>query len=206
MANRLSQIATRTGDDGTTGLGDGSRVAKDHLRVQAMGDVDELNSTLGVLLAEPLPDGVRALLVAVQHELFNLGGELSIPGFSLLKAEAVLRLDEALAEYNATLPRLAEFILPAGTRSAALAHVSRSVARRAERAVVALAAVEPVNDAPRQYLNRLSDLLFVLARVLNRANLDGLGGDDVYWRSEKLRRAEAAVAPGDSAAERGADA
>jgi cob(I)alamin adenosyltransferase len=191
MANRLSQIATRTGDDGTTGLGDGSRVPKDHLRVQAMGEVDELNSTLGVLLAEPLPDDVRALLVAVQHELFNLGGELSIPGFSLLKAEAVLRLDEALAAYNATLPRLAEFILPAGTRSAALAHVSRSVARRAERAVVALAAVEAVNEAPRQYLNRLSDLLFVLARVLNRANLDGLGGDDVYWRSEKLQRAEA---------------
>lgn len=188
MANRLTQIATRTGDDGTTGLGDGSRVPKHHLRVAAMGDVDELNSTLGVLLAEPLPDGVRQLLVVVQHELFNLGGELSIPGFTLLKDEAVLRLDEALAEHNAALPRLAEFILPAGTRSAALAHVSRSVARRAERAVVLLASEEPVNDAPRQYLNRLSDLLFVLARVLNRANLDGLGGDDVYWRSERLAR------------------
>ena len=186
MANRLTQIATRTGDDGSTGLGDGSRVTKDHLRVQAMGDVDELNSTLGVLLAEPLPEALRSLLVTVQHELFNLGGELSIPGFTLLKAEAVLHLDEALAQHNAALPRLAEFILPAGTRSAALAHVSRSVARRAERAVVALAAQEPVNDAPRQYLNRLSDLLFVLARVLNRANLDGLGGDDVYWRSERL--------------------
>jgi cob(I)alamin adenosyltransferase len=188
MANRLTQIATRTGDDGTTGLGDGSRVPKHHLRVAAMGDVDELNSTLGVLLAEPLPDGVRQLLVVIQHELFNLGGELSIPGFTLLKDEAVLRLDEALAEHNANLPRLAEFILPAGTRSAALAHVSRSVARRAERAVVLLAAQETVNDAPRQYLNRLSDLLFVLARVLNRANLDGLGGDDVYWRSERLAR------------------
>ena len=188
MSNRLTQIATRTGDDGTTGLGDGSRVPKHHLRVAAMGDVDELNSTLGVLLAEPLPDGVRQLLVVVQHELFNLGGELSIPGFTLLKDDAVLRLDEALAEHNATLPRLAEFILPAGTRSAALAHVSRSVARRAERAVVLLAAQVAVNDAPRQYLNRLSDLLFVLARVLNRANLDGLGGDDVYWRSERLAR------------------
>ena len=188
MSNRLTQIATRTGDDGTTGLGDGSRVPKHHLRVAAMGDVDELNSTLGVLLAEPLPDGVRQLLVVVQHELFNLGGELSIPGFTLLKDEAVLRLDEALAEHNAALSRLAEFILPAGTRSAALAHVSRSVARRAERAVVLLASSEPVNDAPRQYLNRLSDLLFVLARVLNRANLDGLGGDDVYWRSERLAR------------------
>ena len=188
MANRLTQIATRTGDDGTTGLGDGSRVPKDHLRVQAMGDVDELNSSLGVLLAEPLPDGVRELLVVVQHELFNLGGELSIPGYTLLKDAAVLRLDQALAEHNATLPRLAEFILPAGTRSAALAHVSRSVARRAERAVVALTASSPVNDAPRQYLNRLSDLLFVLARVLNRANLDGLGGDDVYWHSERLQQ------------------
>ena len=188
MSNRLTQIATRTGDDGTTGLGDGSRVPKDHLRVAAMGDVDELNSGLGVLLAEKLPGDVRELLVVIQHELFNLGGELSIPGFQLLKTEAVLRLDEALAEHNANLPRLAEFILPAGTRSAALAHVSRSVARRAERAVVLLAAQEAVNDAPRQYLNRLSDLLFVLARVLNRANLDGLGGDDVYWRSERLAR------------------
>jgi cob(I)alamin adenosyltransferase len=190
MANRLTQIATRTGDDGTTGLGDGTRVAKDALRVRAMGDVDELNSQLGVLLAEPLPADVRELLLTIQHELFNLGGELSIPGFELLKADAVLRLDEALARYNATLPRLQEFILPAGTRSAALAHVGRTVARRAERAVVALAAHEAVNAAPRQYLNRLSDLLFVLARVLNRANLDGLGGDDVYWQSDRLARAQ----------------
>jgi cob(I)alamin adenosyltransferase len=186
MANRLSQIATRTGDDGSTGLGDGTRVAKDHLRVQAMGDVDELNSTLGVLLAEPLPDDVRDLLVVIQHELFNLGGELSIPGFELLKSGAVARLDEALAHYNAALPRLKEFILPAGTRSAAIAHVARTVARRAERALVTLGAAERVRNEPRQYLNRLSDLLFVLARVLNRANLDGLGGDDVYWQSAKL--------------------
>jgi cob(I)alamin adenosyltransferase len=190
MAKRLTQIATRTGDNGTTGLGDGTRVAKDALRVHALGDVDELNSQLGVLLAEPLPADVRELLVTIQHELFNLGGELSIPGFELLKADAVLRLDEALARYNGALPRLQEFILPAGTRSAALAHVGRTVARRAERAVVALAAQEAVNAAPRQYLNRLSDLLFVLARVLNRANLDGLGGDDVYWHSERLVRAQ----------------
>ena len=188
MANRLTQISTRTGDDGSTGLGDGSRVPKDHLRVVAMGDVDELNSGLGVLLSEPLPDDVRALLVVIQHELFNLGGELTIPGYELVKADAVLRLDEALGHYNDQLPRLKEFILPAGTRSAALAHVSRTVARRAERAVVALAATDKVNDAPRQFLNRLSDLLFVLARVLNRANLDGLGGDDVYWHSERLAR------------------
>lgn len=190
MANRLTQIATRTGDDGSTGLGDGTRVPKDHLRVQAMGDVDELNSQIGVLLAEPLPADVRELLVVIQHELFNLGGELCIPGFELLKAEAVLHLDAALATHNAALPRLAEFILPAGTRSAALAHVCRTVARRAERAVVSLGAAETVRDEPRQYLNRLSDLMFVLARVLNRANLDGLGGDDVYWRSERLQRGE----------------
>jgi len=190
MAHRLTQIATRTGDDGTTGLGDGARVPKDHRRVQAMGDVDELNSHLGVLLAEPLPHDVRELLVVIQHELFNLGGELSIPGFELLKPEAVARLDDALARHNAALPRLKEFILPAGTRSAALAHVGRTIARRAERAVVALGAAETVRAEPRQYLNRLSDLLFVLARVLNRANLDGLGGDDVYWRSERLARGD----------------
>ena len=189
MANRLTQIATRTGDDGTTGLGDGSRVPKSDHRIAAMGDVDELNSHLGVLLAEPLPDDVRALLVTIQHELFNLGGELSIPGFTLLKDEAVALLDDALARYNANLPRLVEFILPAGTRSASLAHVARAVARRAERAVVGLAAESAVNPAPRLFLNRLSDLLFVLARVLNRANLDGLGGDDVYWKSEKLAKA-----------------
>src|SRR5450432_1702881 len=188
MAHRLTQIATRTGDDGTTGLGDGTRVAKSDLRIAALGDVDELNSTLGVVLAEPLPDDVRELLVVIQHELFNLGGELSIPGCALLKAEAVLRLDEALAHYNATLPRLKEFILPAGTRSAALSHVARTVARRAERSVVALATSDVVRAEARQYLNRLSDLLFVLARVLNRANLDGQGGDDVYWKSERLAR------------------
>ncbi|MDQ6629711.1 MAG: cob(I)yrinic acid a,c-diamide adenosyltransferase [Pseudomonadota bacterium] len=187
MANRLTQIATRTGDDGTTGLGDGSRVGKDHLRIAALGDVDELNSHLGVLLAEPLPADVRELLVVVQHELFNLGGELSIPGFALLKEAAVTGLDAALARYNATLPRLQEFILPAGTRGAALAHVARTVARRAERAVVALANREAVRVEARQYLNRLSDLLFVLARVLNRANPDQLG-DDVYWKSERLAR------------------
>jgi cob(I)alamin adenosyltransferase len=185
MANRLSQIATRTGDNGTTGLGDNTRVSKDSLRVHAMGDVDELNSHIGVLLCEELPPGVRELLVEVQHQLFNLGGELSIPGFELLKPEAVALLDEALAEHNAKLPRLAEFILPAGSRAASLAHVCRTVARRAERAVVALGAAEPVKESPRHYLNRLSDLLFVLSRVLNRMN----GGDDVYWKSERMARA-----------------
>ncbi|MBP6404826.1 MAG: cob(I)yrinic acid a,c-diamide adenosyltransferase [Ramlibacter sp.] len=185
MGNRLTQIATRTGDNGTTGLGDNTRVSKDSLRVHAMGDVDELNSHIGLLLCEDMPSGVRDLLVEVQHQLFNLGGELSIPGFELLKADAVLALDEALATYNEQLPRLQEFILPAGNRAAAQAHVCRTVARRAERAVVALGAAEALKDTTRQYLNRLSDLMFVLARVLNRMN----GGDDVYWRSERLARA-----------------
>ena len=184
MANRLSQIATRTGDNGTTGLGDNTRVSKDSLRVHAMGDIDELNSTIGVLLCETMPGDVRDVLVEVQHQLFNLGGELSIPGYELLKHDAVLLLDEALETYNAQLPRLAEFILPAGTRAASLAHVCRTVARRAERAVVALEGAETLKDTPRQYLNRLSDLLFVLSRVLNRMN----GGDDVYWKSERLAR------------------
>jgi cob(I)alamin adenosyltransferase len=187
MGNRLTQIATRTGDDGSTGLGDNSRVPKDHLRVQAMGDVDELNSQIGVLLCEPMPDDLRELLVDVQHQLFNLGGELSMPGYTLLKPEALLQLDSALDLHNARLPRLAEFILPAGTRAASLAHVCRTVARRAERAVVALGSSEALNASLRQYLNRLSDLLFVLARVLNRVD----GGDDVYWKSERLTRTTA---------------
>ena len=186
MGKHLTQIATRTGDDGTTGLGDNTRVSKDSLRVHAMGEVDELNSHIGLLLCEQLPDGVRELLVEIQHQLFNLGGELSIPGYELLKAAAVLALDEALVQHNAALPRLQEFILPAGNRAAAQAHVCRTVARRAERSVVALGAAETLRDTPRQYLNRLSDLLFVLARVLNRMN----GGDDVYWKSERLARSQ----------------
>ena len=190
MGQRLTQIATRTGDDGTTGLGDNTRVRKDALRVHAMGDVDELNSNIGVLLCEAMPDGVRTLLVEIQHQLFNLGGELSIPGFELLKLEAVLALDEALAEHNETLPRLQEFILPAGTRAASQAHICRTVARRAERAVVALGAQDTLKDTPRQYLNRLSDLMFVLARVLNRYRTDGTVGDDVYWKSARLARAQ----------------
>jgi cob(I)alamin adenosyltransferase len=181
MANRLSSIATRTGDDGTTGLGDGTRVAKDDLRVDAMGHVDELNSVLGLLATEDLPAEVRADLTDIQHDLFDLGGELCIPGYTMVKEVQVARLDARLAHYNATLPRLAEFILPGGTRAAAVAHVARTVCRRAERAVVALGRVQPVNDAPRQYLNRLSDLLFVLARVLNRA----AGGADVLWQQRK---------------------
>ena len=190
MGQRLTQIATRTGDMGSTGLGDNTRVSKNNLRVHAMGDVDELNSNLGVLLCEDMPDAVRELLVQIQHQLFNLGGELSIPGFELLKQEAVLALDQALAQYNATLPALQEFILPAGSRAAALAHVCRTVTRRAERSVVALEDKEALKDTPRQYLNRLSDLLFVLARVLNRHRADGAVGDDVYWKSERLLQAD----------------
>lgn len=184
MGNRLSQIATRTGDDGTTGLGDNTRVSKNSARPHAMGDVDELNSHIGLLLCETLPEDVRAVLIDVQHELFNLGGEISIPGYELLKDDALLRLDEALARYNEQLPRLLEFILPAGTRAASQAHICRTVARRAERSVVALQEVETLRAAPRQYLNRLSDLMFVLARVLNRVD----GGDDVYWKSDRLAK------------------
>ncbi|MDR5853633.1 cob(I)yrinic acid a,c-diamide adenosyltransferase [Caballeronia sp. LZ062] len=179
MGNRLSKIATRTGDDGTTGLGDGRRVPKDDARFAAIGDVDELNSSLGVLLCEALPPDVRDALMQIQNDLFDLGGELSIPGHSMILDSHLARLDAWLADYNSTLPPLKEFILPGGSRAAALAHVCRTVCRRAERAIVALTRVEgdAVNDAPGRYVNRLSDLLFVLARVLNRAD----GGEDVLW-------------------------
>jgi len=188
MANRLSTIATRTGDDGTTGLGDGTRTSKDHARIRVMGEIDELNATVGVLLAEPLPDPVREDLLTIQHDLFDLGGELSIPGHAIVNDAQVARLDQRLAHYNGDLPRLAEFILPGGSRAAALAHVCRTVCRRAERALVGLAqAGGPGEVAPaaRQYLNRLSDLLFVLSRVLNRA----AGGADVLWQPERNRGA-----------------
>ena len=191
MGNRLSRITTRTGDDGTTGLGDGSRTSKNSLRVHAMGEVDELNSTVGLLLTEPLPDDVRDALTGVQHDLFDLGGELCIPGFENIAEAQLVRLDGLLERHNSTLPRLAEFILPGGSRAAAIAHVARTVCRRAERAVIALAAAEPVRPLCAQYLNRLSDLMFVLARVLNRYRADGTVGDDVYWKSERLARAGA---------------
>ncbi|MCE3263250.1 MAG: cobalamin adenosyltransferase [Pseudoduganella sp.] len=183
MGNRLSKIATRTGDKGTTGLGDGSRVDKDNVRIHAIGEVDELNSNLGVLLAEALPDEMREELVSIQHDLFDLGGELCIPGYQMIKEEHVERLDALLAKYNATLPALTEFILPAGSRAAAVAHVCRTVCRRAERAIVTLGKIETINDFPRQYVNRLSDLMFVLARVLNRF----AGGSDVLWHHDRKR-------------------
>ena len=181
MGHRLSKIVTRTGDAGTTGLGDGSRVAKDAPRIEAIGTVDELNSTLGVLLAENLPEAVSACLIGVQHDLFDLGGELSIPGHSAVTEAHVVRLEEAVEAFNADLAPLKEFVLPGGTRAAALAHVGRTICRRAERAVVALAGREAVSDPVRRYLNRLSDLLFVIARSLNRA----AGRPDVLWRRDR---------------------
>jgi len=181
MGHRLSRIYTRTGDTGTTGLGDGSRVGKDSLRVEALGAVDELNSTLGVLLAEPLADDLKALLTDIQHDLFDLGGELSIPGHTAIRPEQVTRLEQALDQYNATLEPLKEFILPGGSRAGALCHLARTVCRRAERRVVSLASSETVSPYCQQYVNRLSDLLFVLSRVINRH--DGCG--DVLWRRQR---------------------
>ena len=186
MGKRVTAVATRTGDDGTTGLGNNTRVSKASGRPHAMGDVDELNSHLGLLLCEPLPADMRELFIDIQHQLFNLGGELAMPGFEILKDDALAQLDAALKHYNQQLPGLQEFILPAGTRAACQAHVCRTVARRAERSVVALQQSEEMRPAPRQYLNRLSDLLFVLSRVLNRLD----GGAEVYWKSERLARAE----------------
>jgi cob(I)alamin adenosyltransferase len=178
MGHRLSKIVTRTGDAGTTGLGDGSRVAKDTARIAAIGDVDELNAALGLLLSESLPDAVAACLTETQHDLFDLGGELSIPGHEAVTEAHVERLERAVESFNAGLGPLKEFILPGGARAAALAHVARTVCRRAERSVVRLAQAEPVGAAARRYLNRLSDLLFVLSRALNRA----AGRPDVLWR------------------------
>lgn len=191
MGNRLSKIATRTGDDGTTGLGDNRRVSKASQRIACIGDVDELNSHLGLLLSEPLPAAMRELLIDIQHQLFNLGGELSMPSYELLKDSALLQIDQAIADCTDQLPPLKEFILPAGSRAAAQAHVCRTVARRAERSVIGLTEQEgkdALRPALRHYLNRLSDWLFLLARSLNRVD----GGDDVYWKSERLQRLEKA--------------
>jgi cob(I)alamin adenosyltransferase len=181
MGNRLSAITTRTGDAGTTGLGDGTRVPKDSLRIAALGDVDETNSVIGLLLTEDMPPAMREALESIQHDLFDLGGELCIPGYENMAEAQVKRLETYLEQYNAELPRLAEFILPGGSRASAYAHVARTVCRRAERAVVALGQAEPVRDAVRQYLNRLSDLLFVLSRALNRH----AGRGDVLWQQGK---------------------
>lgn len=187
MANRLSVIATRTGDDGSTGLGEGSRVPKDTARIAALGDVDELNSVIGLLLAEAIPTDTAADLLTIQHDLFDMGAELCIPGHIALAVAQVAHLDARLGHYNAALPPLREFILPGGARAAGLAHLARTVCRRAERAVVTLARDENVNPPVRQYLNRLSDLMFVLARYLNRES----GRPDVFWSSRVSRPATA---------------
>ncbi|MCS6996822.1 MAG: cob(I)yrinic acid a,c-diamide adenosyltransferase [Casimicrobiaceae bacterium] len=183
MRQRLTKITTKTGDGGSTGLADGRRLSKDHPRIVAIGEVDELNAAVGLLLTEPLPESLRAAIETVQHDLFDVGGELALPDQRLVTDAHVARLEALTAELNAELPPLAEFILPGGTRPAALAHLVRTVARRAERAVVALAAKEPVGAPLRVYLNRLSDLAFVLARQLNRA----AGRADVLWRGRALR-------------------
>jgi cob(I)alamin adenosyltransferase len=181
MGNRLSKIYTRTGDDGSTGLGDGSRTGKDSARVNAYGTVDEANSTLGVVLAAQLPEDIRKLLTTVQHQLFDLGGELCIPGHAAIKSEDVDALERQLDHYNEALPPLKDFILPAGGEAAARCHLARTIVRRAERETVALARNEAVRPEAIRYLNRLSDLLFVLARVLARA--DGQG--EVLWNHDR---------------------
>ncbi len=181
MGHRLSKITTRTGDAGETGLGDGTRVAKHSPRIQALGDIDELNSCLGLLLAERPPAPIAKALLQVQHDLFDLGGEVCIPGHSMVTEQHVARLEALTQAHNAKLKPLKEFILPGGTRAAAAAHLARAVCRRAERSLVALGRVEPVGERARQYLNRLSDLLFVLGRALNRAARRG----DVLWKHER---------------------
>ena len=183
MANRLTKIYTRTGDKGDTGLADGSRVRKDAPRIEAMGAIDELNSTIGVLLAEPMPDELRARLINVKNDLFDLGGELSVPGHSIIADSHIAQLETALDQFNLTRPALKDFILPSGSRAAALAHVARTVCRRAERRLVTLANTEDVPALAGPYLNRLSDLLFVASRVLNRHE----GGSDVLWQPGKNR-------------------
>lgn len=187
MGNRLSKIYTKTGDDGTTGLGDGSRTPKDSLRVNAYGTVDELNSAIGMVLAQDIPDGVREALTQIQHDLFDLGGELCIPGMAMIHDVDVTRLESTLDGFNADLPMLKEFILPGGGMAAACCHVARTVCRRAERETVTLARSESVRPEAIHYLNRLSDLLFVIARVLARAS----GHGEVLWQHERRKKPKA---------------
>ncbi len=181
MSNRLSKIVTRTGDAGTTGLGDGSRVTKDCLRITAIGEVDELNSCIGIVLAEDVPESVRVALIKIQHDLFDLGGEICIPGANIITEEHILHIETLVKQFNDELNPLKEFILPGGTRPASLAHLARTVCRRAERHIVHLANEEPVSDFARKYMNRLSDLLFVLGRYLNKAG----GRGDVLWAHQR---------------------
>ena len=183
MGNRLSKIVTRTGDAGTTGLGDGSRVTKDCLRIECIGEIDELNSTVGVLLAEELPETVRPALLRIQNDLFDLGGEICIPGSAIISEDHVARLEELAEKFNADLAPLRNFILPGGTRAASQAHLARSVCRRVERRIVQLGNTEAVSEFARKYLNRLSDLLFIFGRILNQSS----GKGDVLWVQAKDR-------------------
>lgn len=180
MANRLSKIYTRTGDDGTTGLGDGSRINKDSLRVEAMGDVDELNSIIGIMLTESLPDNLLAPLTQIQHDLFNVGGEICIPGYVILQQARIQDLEDQIDALNEHLTPLKEFILPGGSKAAATCHLARTVCRRAERKLVELHRNEKVTDISLQYLNRLSDLLFVMCRSINKQ----AGQPDVMWENK----------------------
>jgi cob(I)alamin adenosyltransferase len=184
MGNRLSKIYTRTGDKGTTGLADGARIDKDAPRIEAMGDIDELNSVIGLLLTETLPEEIQAILTDIQHRLFDIGGSLSMPGVEVPADGLVESLEQSLDRMNDQLKPLKEFILPGGTRAAAVCHLARSICRRAERRVITLGKAETLSDLPLQYLNRLSDLLFVMARTLNKA----AGKPDVYWQSERLKK------------------
>jgi cob(I)alamin adenosyltransferase len=184
MGNRLSKIYTKTGDDGSTGLGDGTRVAKDSARVAAYGTVDELNSTIGMVLAQEISAAARETLTQAQHDLFDLGGELCIPGMAMIHDADVERLETTLDAFNADLPALKDFILPGGGMAAACCHLARTVCRRAEREVVALARTETIRPEAIRYLNRLSDLLFVLARVLARAS----GHGEVLWQHERRKK------------------
>ncbi|HXZ95447.1 MAG TPA: cob(I)yrinic acid a,c-diamide adenosyltransferase [Burkholderiales bacterium] len=179
MGHRLTKIYTRTGDNGSTSLGDGTRIGKDSLRIEVIGEIDELNSSIGILLAENLPPEVRACLTDMQHDLFDLGGELCMPGHVAITQGQVERLEKTLDSFNTDLPPLKEFILPGGSRSASLAHLARTVCRRAERSLVKLSKSEKVSELSRNYINRLSDLLFVIGRVLNRE------GGEILWQPGK---------------------
>ena len=180
MANRISKVVTRTGDDGSTGLADGSRIAKSALRIEAMGDIDELNSYLGLLLAQAIDPGVAALLQTIQHRLFDIGGELALPDTARIDSACVQRLDESIEHYNRGLPPLREFILPGGNQAAAFCHLARSVCRRCERHLFRLAESATVNPCSTIYINRLSDLLFILARILARQD----GGAEIFWHKD----------------------
>jgi len=177
VGHRLSKIYTRTGDDGTTGLGDGNRVRKDNLRVEAFGTIDELNSNIGVVISHDVPESIASSLTDIQHDLFNLGGELCIPGHTMIKPEATAKLEELIDSFNEELPPLKEFILPGGGKGAAACHLARAVCRRAERRILSLATDEEVNREAINYINRLSDLLFVIARVLSRHE----NGSEILW-------------------------